>query len=119
MVNTGLFGSHPLDTDTIDRVVQGTGPGTYMLGSAGGQTFYVSYVGRSDGDLNYRLKQWVSSKYTHFMYAFYPSSKAAFEKECRLFHDFGGTAKLDNAVHPARPQSTNHPCPVSGCGDLR
>jgi hypothetical protein len=89
-----------------------------MLGSDGGPSFYVKYVGRSDGDLNARLKQWVASKYTHFMYAFYPTSKDAFEKECNLFHTFGGTAKLDNSIHPARPQGTSLKCPASGCTDL-
>jgi hypothetical protein len=119
MPATGLFGPHPLTEKNIEAVVLGVGPGAYALGRDGGNIFYVSYVGRSDNDLNARLKQWVASGYTHFQYAFYPTSKAAFEKECHLFHDFGGTAKLDNVVHPARPNGTTHPCPVSGCGDLR
>lgn len=98
--------------------MRGTGPGAYALGRQVGETFYVDYVGRSDADLNGRLKDWVSSKYTHFKHGFLETAKAAFEHECKMFHDFGGTAKLDNKVHPARPQGTNPKCPVSGCSDL-
>jgi hypothetical protein len=119
MPETGLFGSHELTDKAIDAAVLGVGPGAYALGRLSGNTFYVDYVGRSDGDLNARLKQWAGSKYTHFKYAFYPTAKAAFDNDCHLFHDFGGTAKLDHVVHPARPQGTSHSCPVSGCGDLR
>jgi hypothetical protein len=36
--------------------------------------------------------------------------KAAFEKECHLFHDFGETS-LDNKIHPARPSGSNWKCP--------
>ena len=118
MAETGLFGPHGLTQKEIDAAVRGTGPGAYALGRWNGSTFYVDYVGRSDGDVNGRLKQWVGSKYTHFKFGFYDSAKAAFEKECRLFHDFGGAKTLDNKVHPARPQGSSWKCPVSGCTDL-
>lgn len=39
-------------------------------------------------------------------------AKAAFEKECALYHDFGGPqGQLDNEVHPARPEGTDWQCP--------
>lgn len=116
MPSTGLHGPHGLTTATIDTVVKGVGPGAYALGRNTSTGFYVDYVGRSDTDLNDRLKDWVTSKYTDFMYGFLPSAKDAFLKECQLYHDFGGgTQNLDNDVHPARPQGTNLTCPVAGC----
>jgi hypothetical protein len=118
MANTGLHGPHTLDEKSIDAYVKGVGPGAYALGRNTATGFYIDYVGRSDSDVNNRLKDWTSSKYTHFKYGFYDSAKAAFEKECHLFHDFGGTRLLDNKVHPARPKGTSWTCPVSGCTDL-
>ena len=110
MASTGLHGPHPLTVEGIDAAVKGTGPGAYALGRTGqDDTFYISYVGRSDTDLNARLKQW-AGKYSKFKYGFLDSPKAAFEKECYLFHTFGET-KLDNDVHPARPQGSGWKCP--------
>lgn len=117
MANTGLFGPHALTTEKIDAHV-GTSIGAYALGrDAGNGLLNVSYVGRSDNDLNDRLKDWVGS-YAAFKYGHFQTVKAAFEHECKMFHDFGGTAKLDNDIHPARPKGTNYDCPVSGCTDL-
>jgi hypothetical protein len=42
----------------------------------------------------------VDSGYTRFAYSYAHSAEAAFEKECRNYHDFGGRAGLDNATHP-------------------
>jgi hypothetical protein len=119
MASTGLIGPRPLTEKDIDAIVKGVGPGAYALGRDLGTKFVVDYVGRSDEDLNARLKQWVGSKYTHFKYGFWNTSQEAFWKECRLFHDFGGTERLDNKVHPARPKGTSWTCPVDGCDALR
>jgi hypothetical protein len=110
MANSGLFGPYPLTEGGIDARANGKGPGAYALGRSGDDgTYYISYVGRSDSDLNARLKSHIGN-YNEFKHAFYPSAKAAFEKECHLFHDFGETT-LDNKVHPARPQGTDWKCP--------
>jgi hypothetical protein len=45
----------------------------------------------------------VDSSYTSFAYSYARSAEAAFEKECRNYHDFGGSDGLDNE---ADPQST-------------
>jgi hypothetical protein len=111
MATTGLFGPHHLTNAGIDGAVRGVGPGAYALGTsdtAGNLT--VRYVGRSDDDLNARLKQHLG-KYQHFKYAFFPTAKAAFDKECALYHDFKPS---DNAIHPARPQGSMLRCPVCG-----
>ncbi len=76
------------------------------------KTFIVKYVGRSDDDLNGRLRKWVD-KYKRFKYGYFDSPKAAFEKECKIYHDFGEKDDLDNDIHPARPENANWKCP--GC----
>jgi hypothetical protein len=113
MPTSGLYGPYELTTQNIDAVVRGIGPGAYLLGrlNASGDSFIADYAGRSDDDLNDRLKDWVGGKYPQFKYGFYDSPKAAFEKECHLFHDFGGTTTLDNDIHPARPKGTDWKCP--------
>jgi len=76
----------------------------------------VRYVGRSDTDVNSRLRSWVGkdSRYKQFKYSYATSSKEAFEKECKNYHDFGGSESLDNKDHPQRPEGTNWKCPVCG-----
>ena len=109
----GLHGPHALTEKDIDGAVVGLSPGVYALGSNTPTVFYVDFIGRSDNDLNGRLKQWVGCKYTHFKYGFFSSAEEAFMKECNLFHDFGET-ELDNKVHPARPDGSNWTCPRCG-----
>jgi len=112
MPNSGLFGPHSLTQAGVAANATGIGPGAYALGHLNQSgTFCISYVGRSDDDLAGRLQQHVPERYTHFKHAFYPSAKAAFDKECTLYHDFEPT---DNKVHPARPRNTNWACP-RGC----
>jgi hypothetical protein len=114
MMNSGLFGPFILDSESIDANVKGEGPGAYALGKYDkpNDTFYVSYVGRSDDDLNGRLHEHETELYSHFQYAFYHSEEAAFKNECELWHAFGGpTGKLDNKVHPARPAGKKLNCP--------
>jgi hypothetical protein len=109
MAITGLEGPFSLTKNEIDRVITRVSPGAYALGNSEGNTFYVNYVGRSDDDLNGRLKDHVG-KYQQFKAGYFPTAKAAFEKECNLFHDFGEYS-LDNKVHPARPALSYWKCP--------
>src|ERR1700682_92908 len=95
---TGLHGPHNLTADGIAAAVKGVGPGAYALGTLKTDgVFYVSYVGRSDGDLAARLQDHIPKPYPHFKYAFYPSALDAFNKECQLYHDFGSN---NNECHP-------------------
>ncbi len=48
-----------------------------------------------------RVESSVESAYTRFAYSYASSPGAAFEKECRTFSDFGGSAGLDNETQPA------------------
>ena len=106
MASTGLRGSFPLTENGIDSNVTRTSPGAYALGRVEDGTFYVSRVGRSDSNVNSRLHDHISD-YPRFKYEYYSSAKTAFEKECRLYHDFKPPA---NKVHPARPQGSNWKC---------
>ena len=107
MVSTGLKGSYPLTESDINTNVTMASAGAYALGRLKDEAFLVSYVGRSDDDVNARLKQHVSD-YARFKYRYFPSPKAAFEKECDLYHDF---EPPDNKIHPARPKNSDWTCP--------
>lgn len=111
MANSGLRGPFRLDVATVVQQVARVAPGAYALGKVENGTFYIRYVGRSDSDVAARLKQWIGH-YTSFKFEYFPSPKAAFEKECHLWHDFGGPeGTLDNDVHPRRPNGANWQCP--------
>ena len=113
-IQTGLFGSFPLIDANIDARVSAS-IGAYILGDSfnSERDLIVRYVGRSDTDLNARLKNWVGS-YNYFMYGHLTTEYDAYRKECHLYHAFMGNA-LDNSIHPAKPSSVFCQCPV--CSD--
>lgn len=114
MADSGLFGPHPLSAAVLDLTLHGVAPGTYALGDTNAEgAFVIRYVGRSDSDLRARLHDWVG-KYPKFKYGFFKTAKDAFLRECRVFHDFGETASLDNEIHPARAQGSDWKCPHCG-----
>ena len=115
MASLNMEGPYTLTREKVDEEVTKTSLGNYALGYVDDDTFYVCYVGRSDDDVNKRLKSWVGvkpSRYTHFEFSYATSPKVAFEKECKNYHDFGENKKLDNESHPQRPEGTNWKCPV-------
>jgi hypothetical protein len=112
MASTGLYGPHQLNQQNINQYLAGKGPGVYVLDSTTDGNFKVDYVGRSDDDLPGRLKKWIGEGYAYFKYGYYKTMKAAFEKECQIYHDFDPP---DNIIHPDAPNGTNYVCPVSGC----
>ncbi len=107
MANSGLKGPYVLTEQGINTAVSIISPGAYALGASRDNTFYVGYVGRSDSDVRGRLRDHVDA-YAQFKYEYYASPKAAFEKECHLYHDFTPAA---NDVHPARPSGSGWKCP--------
>ena len=112
MVRLGLRGPYILALATIDRRITRTSPGVYVLGKTEGSRFKIKYVGRSDRDVRGRLKEWVGRKFPEFEYEYHSSSIAAFERECQLWHDFGGPEDLlDNERHPVTPVGTAWRCP--------
>lgn len=116
MAKTGLKGSYPLTEEEVDKIVTKVSPGTYALGHIKENTFIVKYVGRSDANIHSRLKTWVG-KYKRFKFGYESSKKAAFEKECSLYHDFGESKSLDNDNHPDRPNKSDWKCPVCNIFD--
>lgn len=113
MASLEMSGPYALTCDQIDRVILVKSAGNYGLGYSSNSSFTVLYVGRSDSDVNARLKCWVGNpRYSQFKFSYATSPKAAFEKECRNYHDFGGSQSLDNEIHPQRPQGTDWRCPV-------
>lgn len=108
MASSGLRGPYQLTMVGVDGAVATGKIGAYALGQTDYSIFNISYVGRSDDDLNARLKQHVPKWYPQFKFDYFPSAKAAFDKECNLYHDFNPP---DNDLHPARPQNSNWKCP--------
>lgn len=119
MSSLGMNGPFDFNRNTIDQEVSCTNPGNYALGYVKDEnTFIVQYVGRSDDDVNSRLKDHLNDpeSYSSFKFSYATSPKEAYEKECRNYHDFGGPErKLNNKIHPDQP---NYPktweCPVCG-----
>lgn len=112
MASLNMNGPYELTYEKIDKEVTKISAGNYALGYISNEVFYIKYVGRSDDNINKRLKDWVN-KYKYFKFSYASSRKEAFEKECRNYHDFDG-GKLDNKVHPKRPDDTYWRCPVCG-----
>ncbi len=113
MPTTGLHGPHPLTRDAINTNVTRTSAGAYALGKTKDGTFLVSRVGRADKDLAKRLGDYIG-QYAQFKYGYLGSPKAAFEKECGLYHDFSPPG---NSYHPDRPDDTNWACPFCAVFD--
>ena len=118
MANLNMNGPYFFNKDKVDEVVTRTSAGNYALGYVNDENaFIVQYVGRADIDVNTRLKQHVGEPYKRFKFSYASSPKAAFEKECRNYHDFGESKKLKNKIHPDRPQNSSWKCPCCAIFD--
>ncbi|HJX83279.1 MAG TPA: hypothetical protein VJ723_02925 [Candidatus Angelobacter sp.] len=112
MPNTGLFGPYPFNQENLSLYVAGKGAGVYALDRTTDGGFKVHYVGRSDDDLPDRLGDHLDEGYAYFKYGYFDTPKAAFAKECQIYHDFNPP---DNVVHPAKPPGVVCSCPVAEC----
>ena len=110
MPNSGLFGPYPLTAAEIDQRIDTT-IATFALGHKDGRKFLVQHIGRADKDASDVLKAFASD-YEYFMYRTYVSTRRAFAKECRLFHDFPG---VQRDGHPEPPPGIRVKCPVAVC----
>ena len=108
MPKSRLLGPFKLNFDAIDAAITRQSAGVYALGytSPDGK-FCINHIGRADTDVKSKLRECIGSA-TLFKFGYLPSRKAAFERECELFHDLGPPG---NRVHPGRPQGTNWVCP--------
>ena len=113
MTTLGMLGPVKLTSDNIDNFIKARSPGNYALGYIEGKAFIVKYIGRSDLDLNEELKSCIG-QYPHFKWSYASSAKAAFDKECQNYHDFGGGEDLDNENHPASPDGEYMICEICG-----
>ena len=111
MPASGLLGPFSLTAEAIAAEIEPLSMGTYLLGRVRGGRFFVRRVGRADRDLAAELTQCLG-RYDAFKYRAYDSTRRAFEKECRLFHDF---APPETTAHPVRPKGTRFVCPVASC----
>jgi len=108
MTRTGLSGPHRLVFDASAAAVTKRSAGVYALGHVDFQgRFCINHIGRSDLDVRARLFDCIGSE-AAFKYDYFPSSQAAFERECELFHDIRPPG---NRVHPDRPRGTTWRCP--------
>lgn len=104
---------YTLSSAKIDEAVTLKSPGVYVLDRNTGIGFIVKYVGRADEDVADRLKKHAGDGYyKYFKFEYALNAKAAFERECQLYHFY---PSLDNIIHPARPKNTSYACPVAGC----
>lgn len=113
MQATAIEGPYSLTQQKVAEVVTRTSAGNYALGCVRDNRFCVLYVGRSDHDVAKELQSWADqhSRYKAFVFSYAPDSRAAFDKECEDFHDYGCTEGLDNPEHPIRPAKHDWLCP--------
>lgn len=105
---TGLLGPYRLTFDGINSAVARQSAGVYALGSMDPHgNFRVKHVGRADSDIRATLCERIGSDVL-FKVGFFATARAAFEKECELFHDFSPPG---NRIHPGRAKGTNWECP--------
>ncbi len=116
-------GPFPLSIESVDLQIEPGRVGVYVLlqVETGSGDLVVIRVGRSDTDLNGRIKKYLSDplyeqdeRYdlaTHFSFAYLETSESAFETECVLYHDWKPHL---NEQHPGRPRGSEACCPVDG-----
>lgn len=119
-----MDGPYAFDNDSININVTKVSGGNYALGVVDKDTgnFHVTYVGRSDSDVKDTLIQQLSetksttsryeTKNVSFKYSYASSPKEAFEKECYNYHNFVGSKKLVNNLHPEKIKDVNWKCPI-------
>jgi hypothetical protein len=108
MPQTGLLGPYRLTFDDINTAVNQTYPGVFALGHLDRDgRFCVTRVGRSDQDVGAALRDFIGSE-NYFKFDILSTGRAAFEKECTLYHDF---SPRGNRVHPQRPTDSDWTCP--------
>lgn len=112
-----MEGPYPLNENEIDKRIKNGKIGNYAYGYVDERgMFIVKYIGRSDTCLNTGIRHGIN-EYNLFKFSYAETVKEAFEKECKNYHDFGGKEKLDNSIHPARPEGCDYECPYKDCNE--
>ena len=112
-----MEGPFQLADSVIDVVIKHTGPAVFLLRrieETPEYAYYRGFVGRTgDDDLAQTLKQWLGSDYRVFCFEYVESPEAAFELQCKLWHELDGPdGKLDNERHPKPDKNQPVRCPV-------
>ena len=112
-----MDGPFQLADSVIDTVIREPGSAVFLLRRIEEtleHAYYRPLVGRTEGDdLAQTLKGWVDSDYRVFWFEYAASDDAAFEEECRMWHELDGPdGKLDNEAHPNASGSLTARCPV-------
>lgn len=113
MVEIELFGPYLLNKEGIDYnvILFGEDVGVYVLGNTGRDgVFRIEHVGRAAKNLVRKLYEH-EGIYKEFKFKFFVSEKAAFEFECKIFHQL---KPRDTFKHPLRPAGSRSGCPVCG-----
>jgi hypothetical protein len=106
-----MKGPYPLTEQDIDANVKEK-IGNYALGYNYRDTFRIKYIGRSDNDLNQRLKDHIKEGHKLFKFSYAHNATEAYRKECRHYHGSKGTL---NKNHPDKPDGLDSlKCPVCG-----
>ncbi len=106
----GMKSSYVLTAKSVDYEITKISAGNFALGfETESGLFVVQYYGRSDTDLNSEIKNWIG-KYKRFKFFYASSPKSAFVKECKNYHAFD-KKKIDNKIHPEKPENTDLVCP--------
>lgn len=109
MPSLNMEGAYPINTKSVDANVRKGAIGNYALGIVGQGQFVVKYVGRSDTDLNERIKDHIGEPYTYFMFSYAENVAQAYQKECVNYHDYVDPGyRLDNEIHPDKPKGYSH-----------
>ena len=115
MIELTMEEIYPLNNAIIDRLIPPNTLGNYVLGYRYGENeIQIKYVGRSDTDLNRRLKEHLSDPYDAFMFNVQNTPEEAYIEECWNWHGCDGEEWLDNKIHPDRPEGCTESCPVCG-----
>lgn len=117
MATLNMNGPFEFNNDIIDKILNSQSIGNYALGYKDEDgTFRVCYVGRAtEQPLKDRLKQHIGEhpkKYKMFKYSYAKNDLEAYLKECKNYHDFGGSDKLFNDNHPAKLSRDSTVCPI-------
>ena len=113
-----MEGPFQLSRGVIDAVVSDPRPAVFLLRRIEATPEYAHYCGRvgrtrRGESLGQALTRWVGSDYRVFWFEHTDSDRAAFERECRLWHELDGHAgTLDNAGHPGPDGNRGGHCPL-------
>jgi hypothetical protein len=105
-----LKGPFHLNDATIDREVEPSRAGVFVLSRPGIADFNYDFTSRSEIDVNNQLHVYVGD-YGFFSFQVCASEQEAFAAECHLWHDL---KPLNNPAHPARPARSAWKCPRCG-----